>query len=331
MTQPKHLSWDNFRATVFVPGEKRMHRITDSPRIDVFGDGTTNRVGVVLEVASDVLLPPSISRLAFLDARLFTADGRHLLEVSTCKPSLHHEFYHLAAATAERVLIHSQQSVDAISAEVAAFAALLEERSLLGTEREVGLLGELLFLQKLISRRGLGMLDAWIGPTAEPHDFRADSHEFEVKTTLSPRRIHTINGAEQLVPSRGCDLYLVSIVLGPPGSDDGFSLGSTTAKLASVFALSQERKMRFEALLASCDFSIADAAHYTRKFVLRRPLAIVPVDASFPAITRPAIQQLLGPLAARVDSFRYDVSVDGLEHEEGTGAFDAALRIGEAT
>lgn len=331
MTQHKHLSWDNFRATVFVRGEKRVHRIADIPRIDVYGDGTTNRIGVVMEIAPGVSLPPSISRLAFVEARLFASEGRHLLEVSTGKTSLHHEFYHLAAAAAERVLIHLQEPVDALSTELGAFAALLEERSLLGTEREIGLLGELLFLHELVSRHGHAMLDSWIGPTAEPHDFRVGTREFEVKTTLSSRRIHTISGAEQLVPSAGCDLYVVSIVLGPSGSGDGFSLASTATALAAVFASSGMRNTSFEALLAACDFSIAEATHYSRRFAQRRPVAIVPVDATFPAITRPGIQQMLGSLATRVDSFRYDVSVEGLEHEQGSIAFEAAMQIGEAT
>ena len=85
------------------------------------------------------------------------------------------------------------------------------------------------------------------------------------------------------------------------------------------------------ALLAACDFSIAEATHYSRRFAQRRPVAIVPVDATFPAITRPGIQQMLGSLATRVDSFRYDVSVEGLEHEQGSIAFEAAMQIGEAT
>lgn len=331
MTKPKHLSWDNFRATVFVHGEKRVHRIADTPRIDIFGDGTTNRIGVVMAVAPGASLPSAISRLAFVETRLVGSDAQHFIEVYTDKSSLHHEFYHLATAAAERVLMHSQEPIDALSAELAAFAALLEARSVLGTEREIGLLGELLFLQELVSRHGPSMLDSWIGPTAEPHDFRVGAKEFEVKTTLSPRRIHTINGAEQLVPSAQCNLFLVSTVLGPPGSGGGFSLSSTAATLDAVFANDLGRASRFKALLECCDFSLADAAHYTRRFVQRRPLAIVPVDAAFPVITRPTLQHILGTLATRVDSFSYDVNIEGLEHEQGSTTFEVAMQISEWT
>jgi hypothetical protein len=313
-----------------VAGEKRVHRIASAPRIDVFSDGTLNRIGLVMEIAPGAVLPPSISRLAFVEARLFTADGRHLIEVSTGRPALYHEFYHLAAAAAERVIIQLQDPVHALSAELDAFEALLEVRPLFGIEREIGLLGELLFLQELVSRDGPRMLDSWIGPTAEPHDFRVATNEYEVKTTLSPRRIHTINGPEQLVPSTDCTLFLVSTLLAPPGSGDGFSLSSTVTTLATTFASSRERTMKLEALLAACDLSVADAAQYTRSFMRRRPVAIVPVDARFPSITRPILQHVLGPLATRVDSFRYDVNVEGLEYEQGSAAFEEAMHIGHA-
>jgi hypothetical protein len=325
-----HLSWDNFKETVLVPGEKRVHRITDEPRIDVFGDGTTNRIGVVLEIAPEVAVPASISKLASVGTRTFTVEGRHLLEVSTGKSSLHHEFYHLATAIAERVILHSQRPLDAVTSELDAFAMLLETKSLLGTEREIGLLGELLFLEELVLRNGVGMLYSWIGPSAEPHDFKVGAHEFEVKTTLSSRRIHWINGMEQLLPSAGCQLYLVSVVLGPPGAAAAFSLSSIAAKLTKVFANNREQSLKLEALLASCDFSLADSAHYTRQFALRRPLGIVPIDVSFPAITRRIIQDILGPPATRVDSLSYAVNVEGLEHEHGSDDFEAAMPSGDA-
>jgi hypothetical protein len=52
---------------------------------------------------------------------------------------------------------------------------------------------------------------------------------------------------------------------------------------------------------------------------------LVHVDNNFPAITRPVIQTALGTLAARVESIQYDVNLEGLEHEDGTGAFAAII------
>ena len=79
------------------------------------------------------------------------------------------------------------------------------------------------------------------------------------------------------------------------------------------------------AALEGCGLHGSDIEYYTRSYAMRRPMAIVPVNGAFPAISRPAIQHLLGPLAARIDSVQYDVSVEGLEREDGTADFEAAV------
>jgi hypothetical protein len=65
--------------------------------------------------------------------------------------------------------------------------------------------------------------------------------------------------------------------------------------------------------------------HYTRLFVLRRPIGLIKVDDKFPSITRSTIQNALGALAPRVDSLQYDVDVEGLEIEETSTEFDSAI------
>jgi hypothetical protein len=285
-----------------------------------------NRVGIWLEVPSEAPVPAELSRLVFLATRTFKKDGRILLEVATAAPSLHRQFYHFAVAVAERVIVENISAIDAIVLELRCFTDLLEEKSLLGVERQIGILGELIFLQRLIKNMGLGALDSWLGPIGEPHDFRVRDREFEVKTTISPHRIHTIHGTEQLVPSKSCSLYLVSVLLGPSGAGTGFSLVDKVVQLSDEFAPSAVRLNQFATALRACGFRDEDRANYTRAFSIRRPIAIAPVDENFPAITRSTIQQALGALAPRIESLDYDVSIEGLEREDGTEEFDAAIR-----
>jgi hypothetical protein len=204
-------------------------------------------------------------------------------------------------------------AMDALAMEAACFMDLLSEKALLGLERQIGLLGELLFLEELVKRSGPLALDSWIGPAGEPHDFRLQTNEFEIKTSVAARRVHTIHGWEQLVPSEGCHLHVISILLGPPGAGAGFSLRSKVDELRPQLRLDPVRAARFSSALEACGFHGVDSSHYARSYVLRRPLAIIPVDSSFPSITRPAVQRILGSLAARVDSLQYDVDVEGLE------------------
>jgi hypothetical protein len=325
MSSPHHLSWENFRSTVFLRGQQRVHRVTDSPYIEVFGDGIENRIGIWLEVAADTAIPSEMSKLAFITSRTLNQKGRVLLEVATTTTSLHRQFYHFAVAVAERVIVERCAPIEAVGLELQCFSDLLEEKSLLGTERQLGLLGELIFLERLVGKGGIGALDSWLGPMGEPHDFRLQAFEFEVKTTVSPHRIHTIHGTEQLVPSKGCSLYLISVLLGPAGAGDGFSLVDKIAQLSGQFAPVPVRLSQFTTALQACAFRDADRGHYTRQFAMRRPLGLVRVDNNFPALTRPTIQSALGPLALRIESLQYDVSVEGLEYEDGTVEFDAVI------
>ena len=100
----------------------------------------------------------------------------------------------------------------AVAAGVARHRDIFASRGAMTTEKEVGLLGELLFLEFLIHQIGAGpAISAWQGPLSEEHDFTFDSVHVEVKSTSSERRRHIINGLDQLVPLRGVPLSLLSI------------------------------------------------------------------------------------------------------------------------
>lgn len=325
MSPINQLSWDNFRTTVFLRGQQRLHRVSDSPRVDIFADGIANRIGIWLESAAGATPPPELSVLALITARTVNREGRDLLEVSTDTPSIQRQFYHFALAVAERLTVEHRPATEAVAMELQCFADLLAEKPLLGIERQIGLLGELLFLERLIAAKGTAIASAWVGPSGEPHDFRTESREFEVKTTVSTRRVHTIHGTDQMLASPGCSLFLVSVLLGPAGAAKGFSLASKVADLAQQLGASPAHLSRFTDALESCGYRELDKAHYSRAFILRRPQAVVPVDSAFPAITRTALQTALGPLASRIESIQYDVDVDGLEHEDGTPVFNAVF------
>jgi hypothetical protein len=319
------MSWENFRATVLVSGQQRVHRVAESPLIELFSDGAANRIGLLVETPDSAAIPPDLARLTFISARTVTHPGHSFLELSTSATSLHRQFYHFAVAVAERVIVDRLPAPEAVALELKCFTDLLTEKSLLGIERQIGLLGELVFLERLIRVLGPSALDSWLGPLGEPHDFRLQSQEFEVKTTVAPQRIHIIHGTEQLLPSAGCSLSLISVLLGPPGADTGFSLAEKVAYLSAGFASTPPLTTRFSAALESSGYKTADAAQYTRHFILRRPMGIIAVGKPFPALTRQTIQNALGPMAPRIESLQYEVNVEGLEQEDGTSGFDDVI------
>jgi hypothetical protein len=291
----------------------------------VFGDGIDNRIGMVLEIPSDSVIPTELTSLALIRCRSFSEDGHNYLEIATSASSLQRQFYHFAVSVAERVIVEKQPAIDAAVFELKCFTDLLEEKPTLSAEQQIGLIGELLFLERLLKSLGPEALDAWLGPSGEPHDFRVKKNEFEVKTTVSPHRIHTIHGLEQLIPSAGCSLFLISILLGPPGANNGFSLAEKVAELVGQIGSQSTRLIQFETALDTYGFRAADSALYTRRFAIRRSMALVPIDSSFPAVTRLGIHNMLGPLASRVESVQYDVRLEGLEREDGTPDFHAIV------
>jgi hypothetical protein len=321
----RQLTWENFRATILVAGEQRSHRVSEQPVIELFGDGLGNRMGIWLECGMDEQIPPDLEKLNFIASRKSKKDGRLVLEIATSRRDLYKQFYHFGTAVAERLVVEKRSPVEALVLELQCFTDLFAEKGILGIERQIGLVGELLFLRLMWGRKGMAAVDAWLGPFGEPHDFRIGKREFEVKATTSTQRTHTINGLEQLVPSDECDLFLVSILLGPAGSDSGITLVELVSELSTALAGAKEESERLASALEACGFRPADAAHYSRRYVLRRPMAIVRVDKSCPAITRHVVQTALGSLATRVGSLQYEVTVEGLEHEEGTPQFDGAV------
>lgn len=326
MTSPQQLSWQNFLSTVFVSGQQRVHRVTASPLIELFGDGIANRVGLWLEIPSDAGVPPELARLALITTRTFSRDGGVVLEIATTARALQRQFYHFAVAVAERVVVEKRLAIEAVQLELQCFGDLLESKAILSIERQIGLLGELVFLERLLGNMGESALESWIGPIPEPHDFRVQAQEFEVKTTVSPNRIHTINGMEQLVPSRGCSLYLISILLGPGGAGGGFSLSDKVMQLAERLSSSPSRLKQFMGILDACGFREEDRSQYSRRFALRRPLALIAINGTFPAVTRRSLEGGLGAaLAVRIESLQYDVNVEGLGYEDGTPDFDAVI------
>ena len=321
------MSWENFSKAIMVEDEQRTYRVSESPRIDFFWDGQRKCVGFLLETSADTVLAPELVKLAIIAMDVVKKENVHFLKITTTSTALRRQFYHFAVAVSERLLSEKRSALDAVTIELECFDDLLAERPVLSRERQIGLLGELLFLDRLIQCGGVQMLDGWVGPQNEPHDFRFDMREFEVKTTIAPRRIHIVNGTEQLIASKDCTLFIFSIVLGPPDglASSNFSLADKVRDVESRFVADSTRRRRFNEALEIVGIRTADLVHYGHKYSLRRPLAVIPVDDQFPALTRSTIQQAFGPLFQRIESIQYAVNVEGLEYEEGTSQFSNAI------
>src|SRR4051794_19589751 len=101
MSVPHHLSWENFRSSVLVKGQQRVHRVSLSPFIEIFSDGAANRIGIWLEAPPGTLIPVELSKLAFITTQMLNHKGRNLLQIATVSMALQRQFYHFATAVSE--------------------------------------------------------------------------------------------------------------------------------------------------------------------------------------------------------------------------------------
>ncbi len=95
---------------------------------------------------------------------------------------------------------------------------LRELRASLSRPEVVGLIGELLVLQLIVSSRK-SLLSSWKAPFDGLHDFHLDGHSLEVKTSLGPASLLSISRLDQLDTSglRRLSLMHVRLVESPTG------------------------------------------------------------------------------------------------------------------
>lgn len=305
---PLELSWESFRDAYLRPGVPGVHVVPGKSAARVFVDSGGARIGLWLPLAE---VPPSLPTSGrTLSIRPMSTEFGACLEVATSVGSLFEQFLTLArdiVARAEAGDAPVVASTDAIRA----WRELLKERARLSSEEEVGLWGELWFLDHLLGAGYDAALDAWTGPRGDPHDFRFGKIEVEVKTSTGTRRHHIISSLEQLIPSPNHALRLLSVLVGTTA--DG--TGATVVELAQkvLKALPATAADNFGELLERRGVTKEDADLFTRRFTLRAEPEIAAVDDEFPVLSRARVISSCGAeAAARVLSATYVVDVEGL-------------------
>jgi hypothetical protein len=314
--------WESFEADYVAPGLPAFIVVASSPPLKVFIDQSASRLGATLALPDATLVPPS--PLDEVELREIHEGGVRLVEVSTASRALYRSFFRLLTDILTEV-VNGAHPLSALEASVTEWRALLQAPDLLSEQRQAGLFGELLILERLSGVLGERALDAWTGPAGQSHDFRIGDREFEVKTTAGTRRIHMINGVTQLVASPGCSLHIVSIMLAQGGTG-GLSLGEFADRLAVTFQRWPFARDRFIAQLRSVGYRPEDAARYPRKRRQRAPMSLVQVVDGCPRLTPDALSQLSPAFAAgRIGRVSYQIDLDGMGVGESDPAFAAVL------
>lgn len=216
---------------------------------------------------------------------------------------MHYEAYSLLFGVTEAMRGGANFGA-AANAAVTNLRALLAARQRLSESQQLGLVGELLVLRELLDAAPeADVLDSWLGPASEQHDFAFADFDAEIKTTLSERRRHMISGTGQLRPNLGRPLWLVSIQLTRAGGRTGDSLAGLVAGMYDRLA----DHSRFAEALHGLGWRDEDADLYDTPYILRTAPVAFEVDDEFPAITDARLSKtvprpdLVAELSYRID------------------------------
>jgi hypothetical protein len=314
----RHQSWDEFQLLVSA-GHPALVTIPGTPAATLFAEAGASRIGLRIDATGQAPVSPLVE----ITIEAATFQGRRVLDVSTRNPALYREFYDFACAVSDRAQLMGRTPAVAITESLEAWGELLQRLSLLGPDRELGLIGELWMLRRLALAVGYSeAISAWRGSESEEHDFGLKDVDIEVKTTTSERRTHMIGSLSQLMPSPHRSLYLLSVQLTRNTvAAGGWTVSQAIKDVRTQVAGDETPSTEFNRKLALAGWRDEHAAHYPRRFVLRSQPALISVDADCPAITRDLIA-LLGPQrSGRILAVRYEIDVTGFGDEDGTARF----------
>ncbi|MFJ2675215.1 PD-(D/E)XK motif protein [Streptomyces sp. NPDC087525] len=183
----------------------------------VVGDGGRE---IALYVELERRYKPPNSPLPLIRIDQIMDRGMRMARIRTTQATLLRDFHDLLNAVADRIVTHDRTLDQAFGETVRAWSTLLDRPRGLGTEKRIGLIGELSALAAIARAHGWPTaLESWKGPNNEEHDFGLLGCDIEVKTTAGEERHHRIHGLGQLTPTGDRPLWLVSIQLTRGGTD----------------------------------------------------------------------------------------------------------------
>lgn len=246
----------------------------------------------ILQLITEYDTPePDVSRLENIrfDTSILDGEVRGALTVKV--EGTLHGAYGLLAAVADELQVAQAPLAVAVATAVTRHRRVFASRSLLTVEREIGLYGELLFMEYLIDAIGAGeAVASWQGPLAEEHDYVFGTVHFEVKTTSTERRKHVVHGLTQLMPLRNVPLGVLSIQLTRTSGSDGRTLAELVADVrrqAGGYAAELDRR------LSAQGWEPDDVDLYRTVWTLRSRPRFYRVQDDFPVMTRDVLEQVV--------------------------------------
>ncbi|MFE6778058.1 PD-(D/E)XK motif protein [Streptomyces sp. NPDC057702] len=317
-----HVEWPTVAGYVD-DGTPTVIPLAGEPRIEFFVDAYGARTG--LRIALDPADRVPLSGLTAVVVRPVAARGQRMLEIATAERALFRDFHDLLTGVADRVRREGHSPARAFTETLASWTELLARTRGVSEEKRVGLLGELYALEWFASRFGWPVaLTSWRGPDSEEHDFGLPDHDVEVKSTASERRLHSVRGTTQLVPTGGRPLWLLSLQFTRGGSA-GETLSERVRRVREEVAEhAPDLTPRLTELLGRCEWlgPLATAPDPERWSLRTEPLVLSAGDARVPRLGPDVLAALSDEARQRIVGLTYGIDLTGL-----TDAADAPAEL----
>lgn len=203
------------------------------------------------------------------------------VDVMCINRALDSVFAELADEVVHRVA-DGHAPADAVEGTIADFRDLLKNPASpeIPEERIVGVIGELLVLQRLV-RVSPRAVESWTGPYEQRHDFRRGNRAIEVKTSSrADATLVTISGGEQLAAPEAGSLLLVHVKI---ERAEGGAL--CVARLVSEITDCGAQSSVLKTALASIGCKDATAPEWNRVSYALESMSGYCVEPGFPCIT----------------------------------------------
>jgi hypothetical protein len=309
--RPWLLTWQN--AEVLMAQGPFRHAIPAGRSATLIYDGERLAVSVSLGQDDDPAQLPALPQAIHfeVDRRLQT------LNVTCSEPELHKYFYAYVCHALELIREQRQPAVLAFRESWVRTRELLEQQIVLSRDKQLGLLGELVFLSLVAERHAGGWgaaFDSWHRDANAEHDFAFGTADVEVKTTSKEARVHMIGSLDQLRASPGRNLFLLSLQFSaaPPHADGSVSLNEKINEIFGALQARADLSSRFRERLARAGWNEEHRTHYDHRVIQRSSPKIIQVDDKFPRLTPENLTGLPNELIIRIRSVVYSIDVTGL-------------------
>lgn len=264
-----------------------------------------------LEIDWDGEQPSAISDYVHISTDVRFRQGRNWATPVVHGTRFFAEAYPLLQSVVDLVQLEAVTFATAVERSLASYHDLLAAAGQMPVREEIGLYGELLVVSHLITTLGpADALRTWRGgDETEEHDLGLADDDVEIKTTTADSRRHWISTLDQLEPSIGRLLWLLSIQLTGAGASQAVRLPDVIARVEAQLPVSLQSS--FQARIARTRYRPEQPYDSFRLLRFRSEPACFLVDAGFPRIDRATLVRG-GAEVSAIDEVSYTIRLDGM-------------------